>query len=289
MNFPTFVGNALDASKLKLPQHPPVALLVARLIAAPPSDLVEARGVFAYLSTQVTRFTSTQLSTLSSSLIIPVKNVNGSMFFSTPATTFFSSSDSSLPLSVRALFTTLSPLIDSSARPFLTAVGVKDSPSISEVTSMMLADPPAILKTVGSFELYLSLLRMVAANYSHINTTLRSRMKLAVFFVGTKREESNKAGGDDEDEEGKYTFELARASELVIVDDSVAHLIFPSILACPQESALEAIAESLGAKRLSKLVREDYRVIGEPGESSRSRELKKSALSSSLSVVGCMS
>lgn len=47
------------------------------------------------------------------------------------------------------------------------------------------------------------------------------------------------------------------------------------MLACPQEDALETLAELLGASRISKLVSEQYRTVGEPAESRRTNELRK--------------
>jgi hypothetical protein len=53
------------------------------------------------------------------------------------------------------------------------------------------------------------------------------------------------------------------------------------VLACPQEDALEALAESLGAPRISKLVTENYRTLGEPDQGSkRAVDLHRSELPS---------
>lgn len=50
------------------------------------------------------------------------------------------------------------------------------------------------------------------------------------------------------------------------------------VWACPQEDALEALAESLGALRISRLVTENYRTIGEPDQGSkRAVELHRGA------------
>lgn len=50
----------------------------------------------------------------------------------------------------------------------------------------------------------------------------------------------------------------------------VAFRVFRSdVWACPQEDALEAFAESLGAPRISRLVTENYRTLGEPDQGSK--------------------
>jgi hypothetical protein len=189
----------------------------------------------------------------------------------TPETTFFSSSDSALPHGLRVLFTTLSTDFSVAAtRPFLQLIGVQESPSIPQITEWIIKDPEHILALCTSSERYLSLIRLIAANFHSIGSKLRSEMKLTKWFLGSTRSEN------DEDEV-IYTYQLCRVADVIIVDDSSAAMIFAaSILGCPQESSIESVAETLGSKRLSKLVSEDYRVVGENGESSKSRELKKS-------------
>lgn len=125
----------------------------------------------------------------------------------------------------------------------------------------------------ASFERYLSLIRLIAANFNAIGTNIRNKMKTARWFLGSTR--SVEEGG--EDGEAVYKYQLLRPSECLIIDDASSLMIFASsILGCPQETSIESVAETLGAKRLSKLVSEDYRIVGEPGESSKSIELQNS-------------
>jgi hypothetical protein len=136
-------------------------------------------------------------------------------------------------------------------------------------------------------------------------------MKLSPFFLGSKRISTSTSlaaktlidEDSDDDDEGETTlvYQLARASELVINDEPAgkyhysdfciesreiadfdsnptAFRVFQTeILACPQEDALEVLAEALGAHRISVLVSEHYRTTGEPDQGAkRAAELRRS-------------
>lgn len=138
---------------------------------------------------------------------------------------------------------------------------------------------------------------------------------MSTFFLGTKRILTSTSlaaktlidEDSDDDDEGETTtlYQLSRASELVVNDEpagepslvSGAAILSPSsqfsaaafrvfqteVLACPQEDALEVLAEALGAHRISSLVSEHYRTAGEPDEGAkRAGELRRSAFYSSL-------
>lgn len=146
---------------------------------------------------------------------------------------------------------------------------------------------------------------MLALNYGALSSTLRSRMKMSAFFLGSMRistSTSKKAVRDDEDDDeeaGSLIYKLATATELAVNDDPQsafplrpllqsclnvaisyeAFRVFQNdILACPQEDSIEAFAEALGASRISQLVTEHYRSIGEPDMGSkRAAELRRGA------------
>lgn len=71
---------------------------------------------------------------------------------------------------------------------------------------------------------------MLAMSYQTLPTTLRSKMKMSAFFLGTRRVRPQAAAApvrtlldeDSEDDEGgdsTLTYELARASELALNDE----------------------------------------------------------------------
>lgn len=94
-------------------------------------------------------FSSNDLATLRRGQVIPI----GERLVE-PTSCFFKA-DSSLPPGLKSLFITL-PDFGMAARPFLTAIGVKETPSPAEIGSMVIADPGRFLDLSGSSERYLS-------------------------------------------------------------------------------------------------------------------------------------
>ncbi|KAL8283592.1 hypothetical protein RQP46_005387 [Phenoliferia psychrophenolica] len=284
LGFPVLVGRLQpDAGRLKVPSDPPPALLVAALLKAPPAGIEEAQSVFSYLSTQVSQFSQTQIATLRSASFVPVI-VAARPEHRSPSVCFFSS-DPSLPPGLTALFQTL-PDFGLAAKPFLTAVGVKESPSTTEIATLVLENPSKLLDVSGSAERYLSVLRTIALNYKSLSWALQKQMKTASFFLGTKRVPpangvSSLIDDDDDDDEssGNISYELARASSLCINDEPHTFRFFEKdVLSCPQEEVIEDFAEArlalsaafdaMGALRISGLVTSTYRTTGVPNEGS---------------------
>ncbi|BGP44913.1 hypothetical protein JCM10450v2_000728 [Rhodotorula kratochvilovae] len=272
---------AAEETRFGIRRDPPADRLVAALISSPPQTIAEASKLFAYLSGQVSSFSSAEVDALRWAAIVPVRKPDLKVEVVPPLNLYFSTSDTVLPSGLKSLFATV-PDFGPAAKPFLVACGVKESPSTAEVATMLIGDPPRFYDLAGSSERYLSVLRLLAVNYASLPSTLRSRMKLSAFFLGTKRISTNPSAqpgrtlleqDDDEDDEGGETtlvYQLARASELAINDEPAAYQVFQSdILACPQEDALEALAEQLGARRISRLITENYHTAGEPDSGSK--------------------
>ncbi|GAA6001650.1 hypothetical protein JCM10207_002248 [Rhodosporidiobolus poonsookiae] len=281
---------AAEESRFKLQRDPASQDLVAALVANPPASVADASKVFAYLSSRVSAFSSADIEALRWASFIPVRKPDQVKYEpAPPLSLYFSTSDTALPTGLRSLFQTV-PAFGPAAKPFLVAVGVRESPTTNEITQMLIGDPARLYDLAGSSERYLSVLRLVALNYSSLPSTLRSRMKMSAFFLGTKRISSTPANGangktlldedSEDDEEGGETtlvYQLARASELAINDEPAAFAVFQSdVLACPQEDVLEALAEQLGARRITKLITEHYRTTGEADSGSkRALEFKR--------------
>ncbi|GAA5977366.1 hypothetical protein JCM5350_002442 [Sporobolomyces pararoseus] len=274
-----------EESRFRIARDPPSSKIVAALVSSPPQDIAAASKVFGYASSQVSHFTKSDIEALQWAAFVPIRRPGGKIDFASPLNLFFSS-DSSLPAGLRNLFVTV-PDFGPAARPLLVACGVKEAPSSLEISTMLIGDPKKFYDLCASAERYLSILRLLAVNYSSLPSTLRSRMKMSSFFLGTKRiSTSNSLAAktlidedSDDDEEGETTVvhQLARASELVINDEPAAFRVFQAeVLACPQEDALEVLAEALGAHRISGLVSEHYRTTGEPdGGAKRAAELRR--------------
>ncbi|GAA5870207.1 hypothetical protein JCM16303_001925 [Sporobolomyces ruberrimus] len=275
---------AMEESRFRLSRDPPSAKMVAALLASPPRDIASASKLFAYLSAQVSHFTPADLESLRWGSFVPIRRPGGKIDIVSPLNLFFSS-DSTLPAGLRSLFVTV-PDFGPTARPFLISCGVKESPSVSEIANMLIGDPKKFYDLCGSAERYLSILRLLAVNWSSLPSTLRSRMKMSSFFLGSKRIATTTSLAaktlideeSDDDDEGETTlvYQLARASDLVINDEPAAFRVFQTeILACPQEDALEVLAEALGGHRLSFLISEHYRTTGEPDQGKRAAELHR--------------
>ncbi|KAK4698280.1 hypothetical protein P7C70_g8001, partial [Phenoliferia sp. Uapishka_3] len=284
LGFPVLVGRLIpDAGRLKVASDPPPALLVAALLKTPPKDIDTARGIFGYLSTQVSQFSQTQIASLRGATFVPVI-VAARPDHRSPTVCFFST-DPSLPPGLKALFTIL-PDFGLAAKPFLTAVGVKESPSTAEIAAIVIDNPGKLLDLSGSAEKYLTVLRLLALNYKRLSGSLQKQMKIAPLFLGTKRIPPPPTNGassslidDDDDDEssGSITYSLTPASGLCINDEAQTFRVFEAdLLACPQEEAIEDFAEAMGAPRISRLVSSNYRTIGAADEGSkRALDLKR--------------
>lgn len=148
---------------------------------------------------------------------------------------------------------------------------------------------------------------MIAVDFQRVGSTLRSQMKTSSCLLGSQRVVDDAAPSkgkkapvnlldrsdseEEDDESTLISYLLVRPDELVIVDDAHSAMLFGStIVACPQEDALESIAETLGAKKLSALVSERYRSQGDLGETARCAEVRRrewSTLSSEIFELTC--
>ncbi|GAA5986839.1 hypothetical protein JCM11641_007813 [Rhodosporidiobolus odoratus] len=281
---------AAEESRFQLRRDPLPQDLVAALVSEPPKTVAEASRVFAYLSGQISGFSSSDIEALRWASFIPVRKPAATTYEPLPPVNlYFSTADTSLPAGLKSLFTTL-PDFGPAARPFLVAVGVKEAPSTVEIATMLIGDPAKFYDLAGASDRYLSVLRLIAVNYSSLPSTLRSRMRMSPFFLGTKRitaTTSANAGktlldqdSDEDDEEGgesTLVYQLARASDLAINDEPATFRVFEAdMLSCPQEDALEHLAEQLGSNRISKLVTEHFRTPGEADSGSkRALDLKR--------------
>ncbi|KAI5283485.1 hypothetical protein KEM52_003345, partial [Ascosphaera acerosa] len=152
---------------------------------------------------------------------------------------------------------------------FLMACGSKREPTKVEVAQLLVKEPGRILAKLQTPERYLTLLRHIAENITLLrkNTQIFSEMKRAKFLLGSKEVAKPLSDKDEEatlvsadelgelDNENVKEYELTRASDAVVIDDYSSFSIFrASLIAVPQEEALEELYLSLGAPYLSSLV-----------------------------------
>lgn len=256
----------IAVSKLGLKEHPPATRIVALLEKTSPQDQNVARRWFEILAGHVADFSSSQLSIISGLPIVPTQVEPGSQ-----ALRWLSPSQCYLGGALKGQFhSKLFVFVDfgPSANSFLSACGSKQEPSVEEVASILVADPRKFYDLAGGYENYLVELRNLAVNARLLSTGALARMKVSPILLSFRRQrksrkESNKALDIDEDD-WELLYDLRKPLDVVIADDTNAYQMFgESIYTAPQEDLVENFYAILGSKRLSAVVKEDYRVTSE--------------------------
>lgn len=84
---------------------------------------------------------------------------------------------------------------------------------------------------------------------------------------------------DEEEEAPIKQYQLASASQVVVLDDIISYRLFKEHLMCaPEEDALETFYLQLGAQRLSSLVQEDVRIGNHTTNQQKADRLRKHVL-----------
>ncbi|ETS61627.1 hypothetical protein PaG_04119 [Moesziomyces aphidis] len=295
--------NLADLPKLGLRSNPTATQLIARLVNSPTRGEALARKIFEYLAT-VNEFSLNDFNQLRGAEFIPVrrtKRVEASSDSATgappadimlvaPMNCYFGGSTSDLQF--RDVFFYCD--FGSVAGAFLKNCGVRNEPSIEEVTERLVSEPQRFYQLAGSADAYLGILRQIATNWDRIRSPLRKQMARSPFLLGSKRIQEGKADSgaqktvnlmdaddDEQDEEaddaGTLVYALKKPADVVIVDDANSHMLFASSLFyAPHEDLLqEGLYSKLGSPRLSSLVEERYLVEGRVvRDTQRAREIK---------------
>ncbi|KAG1807427.1 uncharacterized protein BJ212DRAFT_1449281 [Suillus subaureus] len=256
----------IAVSKLGLKEHPPATRIVALLEKTPPQDQNVARRWFEILAGHVADFSSSQLSIISALPIVPTQVEPGSqaLRWLSPSQCYLGGVSKGQFHSKLFVFVDFGP----SANSFLSACGSKQEPSVEEVANILVTDPRRFYDLAGGYENYLVELRNLAVNTRLLSTGALARMKISPILLGFRRQrksrkESNKALDLDEDD-WELLYDLRKPLDVVIADDTNAYQIFgESIYTAPQEDLVENFYATLGSKRLSAIVKEDYRVNSE--------------------------
>ncbi|KAG2126877.1 uncharacterized protein EDB93DRAFT_1257371 [Suillus bovinus] len=250
----------IAVSKLGLKEHPPATRIVALLEKTSPQDQNVARRWFEILSGHVADFSSSQLSIISGLPIVPTQVESGSeaLRWLSPGQCYLGGPSKGQFHSKLFVFVDFGP----SGNSFLSACGSKQEPSVEEVASILVADPRRFYDLAGGYENYLVELRNLAVNARLLSTSALARMRVSPILLGFRRQrksrkESNKALNLDE-EDWELLYDLRKPLDVVIADDINAYQMFgESIYTAPQEDLVES------SKRLSVIVKEDYRVNSE--------------------------
>ncbi|KAJ6607773.1 hypothetical protein B0H10DRAFT_2070382 [Mycena sp. CBHHK59/15] len=262
------------ASKLMIPQHPPTSRLVSLLQATPPQSEAEARKWFTVLAGRISDFSNADLKRLSQTSMVPTRShgpkadANPSVRWLPPTQCFFGSNESADFHSKLFVFVDFG----TAANGFLSACGTKHSPSVEELSSMLLSDPHRFYALSGGPSNFLSELRNIAVNVRLISSATVTKMKRAPILLGSFRRDVT---GDAEYDEQDLRYDLKRPDEIVIADDNNALQNFgDSLFTAPQEDILEGFYAHLGSRRLSSLVEEEYKTSAEIKDSQTAAEIR---------------
>ncbi|KAM0713568.1 hypothetical protein Q7P37_010530 [Cladosporium fusiforme] len=245
---------------------PPIEICAERLIRAPPLDIGQAKTLFGYFADRLAEIgpSGHLAEKLGNAPIVPLIQSKGektpNVRFVAPRLVFLGNSE---------VYGDIFDFVDfgQEANSFLMRVGTKQEPTATEIAYMLVREPGRLLEKLGS-EKYLQLLRRIAEYASSLKKDGRlwQQLKHTPCLLAVK--EVAKAGHGDiekvrDPEEEDLTikeYSLTNAQSMVIVDDFHTFRLFQStLLAAPQEEALEGLYAALETPHLSKLVQDDQR------------------------------
>ena len=258
----------VHASKFGVKPDPSITECVSRLINNPPQSKRNAREVFSYFASRLSEMQDRYVETLSGASIVPVTAKSIGV-----ANTKAEDSERIVHIPPRICFLgdgeKYSDIFDyvdfgKEANTFLLRVGSKHEPSTVELTKLLVREPARIFSVLGDAR-YLELLRSIAISWRTLkkDKALVKDMKAAKCLLAYREINSKSSRGDDEEEEesGIKTWELANASQVVIVDDIITYNLFKSnLLAAPMEEILEDFYHSLGVPEVASLLEEQQSI-----------------------------
>ncbi|KAI9598971.1 hypothetical protein BDF19DRAFT_410365 [Syncephalis fuscata] len=279
------------ADKLGIRSFPTSEQLLNRLREQPPKTDKEAQVLFEFLATQQSEFKPIQLKALTALPFVPIVELasdvkegekSTKIRFVTPASCYFSSGEQSQHGGFFD-YVDYGPVANS----FLRSCGVRDEPSPKDLAEMLARSPQAFLNACNGYEAYLNVLRQLALNCDKLlsDRHLIGKLRTSAFLLGRENQQqqqqqqqqstandTKEKSADNKLEEILVTtsdtghqlqYELARASDIYLIDDTVLQQIF-SPLSAPMEALLERFYEILGSSWLSKRVKETFIRKGTP-------------------------
>lgn len=258
----------VHALKFGVKPDPPIAECVSRLINNPPQSKRSAREVFAYFASRSSEMHDRYAETLSGASIVPVAAKSSNI-----TSPNIEKSERVVHIPPRMCFlgdgekyADIFDYVDfgQEANTFLLRVGSKHEPSTTEFTKLLVGEPARIFSVLGDTR-YLELLRSVATSWrtlkkdkALVKDMRASKCLLAYREISLK---SSKSDYEEEEESGIKSWELAKASQVVIVDDIITYNLFKyRLLAAPMEEILEEFYHSLGASEVASLLEEQQSI-----------------------------
>lgn len=239
--------------------EPPIVACAERLMKNPPANITSAQTLFGYFATRLPEIGPNDAITrrLGEAAIVPIvdgrpSEKSAKVRLVAPRACFLGDS---------ATYGDIFDFVDfgPEANSFLLRVGSKHEPNASEIATMLTQQPTRLLDTLGA-EKYLQLLRKIAEYATHLkkDRQLWQGLKLAPCLLAEKLVRTNVAvdekSGDYDDDAIIKEYSLARASDMVLVDDFTTYRLFQAhLLSAPQEEVLEELYAALDTPSLSQL------------------------------------
>lgn len=266
------------AAQLGVRADPPVDRCIQRLLRKPPQSKRHARDIFTYMTSRLGVLSNEHIETLASARIVPIAefgsrdsgvstaeaatsdgngaNKNGGRLrYTTPRMCFLGDGGD---------FRNIFDFVDfgPEANMFLMRCGSKQEPSPAEMAHLLIRRPAKFLDELKMTK-YMDVLVMIAKAWGTLkqDKSLVEAMKQAPFLLASKEvaSDGNTSSQDDEDEGVAKTWQLAKASEIIIIGDHIINyqLFKSNVLAAPQQDeTLEDLYIHLGAPSLGSLIEE---------------------------------
>lgn len=217
---------------------------VARPKVKPEHIVVAFSEIFRYLSTRTSEISMRMVDQLQNDAFIPCL-VNGKLSWCRPDAVFFKSSKNGS----RSITELLFQVVEYS--PFLAATGVRQEASMKDIFQRMIESPKMVLSALGNEDHYRMFLRRVAAQrpFRQVTDEIRESAFLLALTV------------DDSESIESTRYELAKARDVYIIDNSFFGRMFP-VKRAPNESDLEEFYSLIGSKYISKEVKKKYSIVG---------------------------
>ena len=258
-----------EAHKFAISSDPTPEQLVHALLGDPPS-LKSAQYQLSYLFSRLPDFRADLLKQLGQANIVPV-HPKSTRLGTTEAThlrpiDIFTETKLTTPLPVEdlELYHLIFNFVDFglNGNLFLQSCGSRAQPTVLQIAEILIDNPAQIFCACVSHEIYLRMLRRIAAEKLSLQENQKVWMSLqrSPFLLAftAKPEEFDEF---DNSNVGALTMvvSLEVASNILINDDVATYRAFkPKLMIAPEEEQLEAFYESLGAKKTSKITQYQY-------------------------------
>ncbi|KAF6807567.1 hypothetical protein CSOJ01_08082 [Colletotrichum sojae] len=280
----------LHANKFGVVRDPPIAECVSRLLSKPPQDRHMAVTLFEYFAQRLPDLGEGSLAKLRDAPIVPVtrqardsksaSEKSGShVVFLSPRRCYLGSS---------ATYGEIFDFVDfgTNANLFLFKCGAKNEPTKPEIALLACSEPARLLGVLQSPDKYLALLKSLAESWAILkrDKELVRKMRSSPFLLAAKEIASPTPSKDklidiDDDDAPIKQYQLAPASQIVVLDDIISYRLFKDhLITAPEEEVLEDFYHQLGSHNLSSLVEEEVRIGPHADKQDRAAALRKHVL-----------